>query len=360
MIIYTSGTTGRPKGVVHTQGSLGAQIAALVEAWGWTADDRILLVLPLHHVHGIINVRSARSPSAPCCDAPGGFDADAVWERLASGEITRVHGGADDLQPADRVVGGAPTRRPADAGPTARAALRLMVSGSAALPVPTLERWREITGHTLLERYGMTEIGMALSNPLDRRVPGYVGAPLPGVEVRLVDEPGGDVAGRHAGRARGARPAGVPRVLAAARGDHATAFRDGWFRTGDMAVLEPARTGCSAARGSTSSRPAATRCRRSRSRRCCARIRDRRLRGGRRRRRGVGRARVPRPSCCAAAGRRRVDELRAWGKERLAASKVPSRFVFVDDLPRNALGKVVKARGARAVLTRSVTDAPYG
>ena len=103
--------------------------------------------------------------------------------------------------------------------------LRLMVSGSDALMVDTLERWKEITGHVLLERYGMTEIGMALSNPLrGERVPGQVGTPLPGVEIRLVDLDIDDETGQHLhgeetpsgrpGRDPGARPQRLPGVLA--------------------------------------------------------------------------------------------------------------------------------------------------
>src|SRR5439155_23076330 len=119
--------------------------------------------------------------------------------------------------------------------------LRLMVSGSAALPVTVLEKWREISGHTLLERYGMPEIGMALSNPLHgERRPGHVGAPLPGVEARLVDERGTPV------------PPGTPGEIEIRgpnvfleywRRPEATrdAFRDGWFRTGDTAVAEDGR-----------------------------------------------------------------------------------------------------------------------
>ena len=114
-----------------------------------------------------------------------------------------------------------------------------MMSGSAALPVQTLERWREISGHTLLERYGMTEIGMALSNPLDgERRPGFVGSPLPGVEVRLVDEQGVEVPDWHA---RGSsRSAGRPCSTRYWRRPDETPrrFRDGWFRTGDVAVLD--------------------------------------------------------------------------------------------------------------------------
>ena len=102
-----------------------------------------------------------------------------------------------------------------------------MMSGSAALPRTTLERWREITGHTLLERYGMTELGMALSNPLHgERRPGFVGAPLPGVDVRLVD---GELE---------VRGPGVFLEYWRRPEETRDAFDDGWFRTGDVAVLE--------------------------------------------------------------------------------------------------------------------------
>src|SRR5678815_3011468 len=190
MIIYTSGTTGRPKGAVSTHQIIGAQIASLVEAWRWTPADHLLLVLPLHHVHGIINgLGSALAVRATCEIAPA-FDAEHVWGRLASGEVTvftavptiyhRLIASWDAAPPE--------VRRRRSEGVRG---LRLMMSGSAALPVKTLERWREISGHTLLERYGMTEIGMALSNPLHgERRPGTVGTPLPGVEVRLVEEDG--------------------------------------------------------------------------------------------------------------------------------------------------------------------------
>ncbi len=193
MIVYTSGTTGRPKGAVTTHAAIGAQIASLVSAWGWRPSDHLLLALPLHHVHAIINgLGSALAVRATCEICP--FEPEAVWARLASGDITVFTAvptiyhrliASWDAAPPD-------VRRARSMGV---GGLRLMMSGSAALPVQTLERWREISGHTLLERYGMTEIGMALSNPLegDRR-PGSVGMPLPSVEVRLVDENGAPVA----------------------------------------------------------------------------------------------------------------------------------------------------------------------
>ena len=205
MILYTSGTTSRPKGVVTTHGNIAAQITSLIEAWEWSGDDRIVLFLPLHHVHGIINVVSCALWSGAVCEMLPRFDAGTVWERIANGSLTlfmavptiyvKLIAAWDASSPEERAIlsGGA-------------ARLRLMVSGSAALPVSTLERWREITGHTLLERYGMTEIGMALSNPYrGKRVPGSVGTPLPGVDVRLVSDDGDAVARRHTGRHRSSR-----------------------------------------------------------------------------------------------------------------------------------------------------------
>ena len=88
MIIYTSGTTGRPKGAVSTHQNIGAQIAALVEAWRWTPADRLLLALPLHHVHGIINGLGSALAVRATCEILPAFDAERVWDRLASGEIT--------------------------------------------------------------------------------------------------------------------------------------------------------------------------------------------------------------------------------------------------------------------------------
>ena len=88
MIVYTSGTTGRPKGVVTTHANLQAQLNSLETAWGWTADDRILLVLPLHHIHGIVNVLTSALWSGACCEMHSRFEAEAVWSRIAAGGLT--------------------------------------------------------------------------------------------------------------------------------------------------------------------------------------------------------------------------------------------------------------------------------
>ena len=206
MIIYTSGTTGGPKGVLTTHANIRAQIESLVAAWEWRAEDRILLMLPLHHVHGIINVLGCALWSGAVCEMMPRFEAEDVWRRLVESPTTLLMAVptiyaklaaawecADESEQEERSMA---CRR-----------LRLMVSGSAALPVVLFDRWREISGHDLLERYGMTEIGMALSNPLQGpRVPGHVGGPLPGIEVRRVDSEGlpsasGDDPGDHRVRA---------------------------------------------------------------------------------------------------------------------------------------------------------------
>ena len=330
MIIYTSGTTGRPKGVVTTHANIGAQVSSLVEAWGWRPSDRLLLVLPLHHVHGVINGLCSALAVHATCEMPASFDASAVWDRLASGEVTVFtavptiyHRLLTAWEAADE-----PARRRWSDG--ARG-LRLMMSGSAALPVQTLERWREITGHTLLERYGMTEIGMALSNPLTgERRPGFVGQPLPGVEVRLVDGEL-EVRGPTVFKEYWQRP---EETLAA--------FHDGWFRTGDVAVEED---GSYRLLGRTSVDIIKTGGYKVSALEIEAVLRDH-----------------PAIAECAVVGvpdeewgekvsaavelrdhaALALADLQAWARERLAPYKLPRALKPVAALPRNAMGKVVK------------------
>ena len=346
MIVYTSGTTGRPKGVVSTHASLRAQITSLVEAWGWTADDRILLVLPLHHVHGIVNVLSCALWSGAACEILPRFDAGETWEVIESGRLTlfmavptvyrRLVAAYDEAAPDERARMEDGCRR-----------MRLMVSGSAALPVQTLERWREISGHTLLERYGMTEIGMALSNPLrGERRPGFVGLPLPTVRARLVDDEGREV---EPGTPGEIEIAGPSVFLEYWRRPEATAdaFRDGWFRTGDVAVVEDGyhrilgrrsvdiiKTGgykVSALEIEELLRthPAIAE---------CAVV-------------GVDDPDWGERVCVAVetvdGADLSLDELQPWARERLAPYKLPRSLRAVDSLPRNAMGKVMKPEVAK-------------
>ena len=248
MVLYTSGSTGRPKGVVTTHANIQAQVTTLVDAWGWTPEDRILNVLPLHHVHGIINAMTCAFWTGAVCELQPSFDPKRVWERLEGGGLTLFMAVPTTYKALIREweTAGVEQRTAMSRGASS---LRLMVSGSDALMVDTLEKWNEITGHVLLERYGMTEIGMALSNPLGgERVPGHVGMPLPGVEIRLVDLDIDDETGRHRhgkltekGRPGEVQVRGPSIFREYWRRPDATreAFSDDdWFCSGDVASLE--------------------------------------------------------------------------------------------------------------------------
>ena len=331
MILYTSGTTSRPKGVVTTHFNIAAQIESLVEAWEWSPDDRILLCLPLHHVHGIINVVGCALWSGATCEMLPRFDAAAVWDRIAGGGLTLFMAVPTVYSKLIAAWEAASPARRAELS-QACAKLRLMVSGSAALPVSTLERWKEISGHTLLERYGMTEIGMALSNPLHgRRVPGSVGTPLPGVDLRLEEAGGIEVRG--------------PAVFAEYwNKPDATreAFRDGWFMTGDTAVVE---NGVYRILGRTNIDILKTG-----GHKVSALEIEEVLRGHSAIAEcsivGVPDAewgeRVAAAVVLKDGHALDLQSLRSWARDLLAVHKLPSRLLVLEALPRNAMGKVMK------------------
>lgn len=238
MILYTSGTTSKPKGVVTTHANIQAQIESLVTAWEWSAADRIPLFLPLHHIHGIINVTCCALWSGATIEPFAKFDAATIFDRVRADAYTlfmavptiyvKLIQALEAASPADRA-----------AFVAGFAKMRLMVSGSAALPASVHEQWTALTGQKLLERYGMTEIGMALSNPLHgERRPGAVGVPLPGVDVRLKTEAGALVTREDEPGEIQVRGPGVFRAYWNRDAATAESFDDGWFRTGDMAVIE--------------------------------------------------------------------------------------------------------------------------
>jgi len=330
LIVYTSGTTGRPKGVVTTHSALSAQIQSLISAWEWTSNDRTLLVLPLHHVHGILNVVCCALWSGATLEMSTKFDAEATWNRLESGEIT-VFSAVPTIYHRLIAAWDAADADTQTARSHGSRGMRLMMSGSAALPRTVLDRWRQITGHTLLERYGMTEVGMALSNPLHgERRPGFVGQPLPGVSARLVDGElqlkGATVFSEYWGQPEGTRDA----------------FVDGWFRTGDAAVIEDGgfrllgRSSVDILKSGghkisaleieevLRAHPAIAEC-------VVVGVED--VEWGQR-------------VCCAAELRPGItlelDELKEWARARLAPYKIPKNLACVAQLPRNAMGKVIK------------------
>jgi len=373
MIVYTSGTTGAPKGVVTTHSQIQAQVTSLVSAWEWSPDDHILNALPLHHVHGIINGLTCALWVGATCEILPRFDAEQVRSRLSKADLT--------LFMAVPTIYMALIRAWHEASPQQQRAmsegssrLRLMVSGSAPLPVSTFEKWRAITGQVLLERYGMTEIGMALSNPLrGQRVPATVGSPLPGIEVQLVELDRDhllETGERRYGRVikpdkHGQAQARAPLVLEIqVRGP--SVFReywgkpeatkeaftaDGWFCTGDAGSVKDGKyciegrvtqdivisggenVSAIAVQNYLAEHPEIAEC-------AVVGVKD--LLWGE----ALSAAIVLRQGSSLLS----LDDqsfrqfIREWSKKRAADHKVPWNVVRCDELPRNAMGKVIKPR----------------
>ncbi|CAN5327737.1 acyl-CoA synthetase [soil metagenome] len=338
LMLYTSGTTGKPKGVVHTHFSLASQISCLVEAWEWSDTDSILHFLPLHHTHGIINKLFCALWSGAYCEMMEKFDAEKVSEKINSGNFSLLMGVptvyskllqfCENFNDEEKNIFKSSCMK-----------FRLMVSGSAALPVTVLEKWEKASGHILLERYGMTETGMVLSNPLyGERIPGFVGKPLPDMEVRIaeVDSNGmGElqVKGKNIFKEYWNKPEETKKSFTA----------DGWFKTGDMVVFE------------------------NENFRIAGRISTDIIKSGGYKISSLEIEAVflefPTIIECAVLGiedevygERIVlafvssnekeisnEELREWAKSRLAVYKIPVLIRSYVQLPRNAMGKVMKS-----------------
>ena len=227
MVMYTSGTTGPPKGVVISRRAIAADLDALAEAWQWTAEDTLVHGLPLFHVHGLVlgllgSLRVGNrfvhtgKPTPQAYAAAGGslyFGVPTVWSRVV-----------DDTESA-----------------TALASARLLVSGSAALPVPVFTRLTQLTGHAPVERYGATESLITVSTRAGgERRPGWVGLPLSGVQTRLRNDDGSPAP--HDGETIGSLQVTAPTMFDGYlhRPDAtAEAYEpDGWYRTGDAAVID--------------------------------------------------------------------------------------------------------------------------
>jgi len=339
LMIYTSGTTGRPKGVVMTHEQIDAQIRSLSEAWGWHSEDRILNVLPMHHVHGVINITCCALYNGAVLEMMPHFDPAHTAARMSSGALTlfmavptiyhKLIGYFEQLTAGQQ-----------NDWQKGMQQMRLMVSGSAALPVPVLERWQRISGHTLLERYGMTEIGMALSNPLNGiRRPGYVGYPLPLVRVMLADENGAEIHGHGQPGELYVSGSTVFKRYWNRPEETRRSFSGPWFRTGDIAERDSG--GCYKILGRSSSdiiktggykvsaleiehvllaHPSVQEC-----------------------------AVVALPSeewgeiiAAAVVGPSDPTPLQSWVADKLAPYKLPRKWLCTGPLPRNAMGKVLK------------------
>ncbi|MFP4136798.1 MAG: malonate--CoA ligase [Halomonas sp.] len=228
-ILYTSGTTGRSKGAMLTHRNLGSNAATLAEAWRFTEQDRLIHALPIFHTHGLFVACNVTLMAGSSMLFLPKFDADVIFEEL----------------PRGTVMMGVPTfytRLVADERltPEVTANMRLFVSGSAPLTAETHQAFEERTGHAILERYGMTETNMNISNPYDgERRAGTVGLPLPGVEIRITDRETGQVV--PAGEIGMLQVRGPNVFIGYWRMPEKTReelLEDGFFITGDLARID--------------------------------------------------------------------------------------------------------------------------
>ncbi|KAL3700693.1 hypothetical protein R1sor_018715 [Riccia sorocarpa] len=367
LIIYTSGTTGRPKGVVHTQGGLGAQVRMLSETWEYSADDRFLHCLPLHHVHGLINSLLAPLYTGATVDLLPKFSTSGVWQRWRD---SYPLGG----EPADSPITaftGVPTvyvrllqgyeamdAETQKASAYAAKQLRLMMCGSSALPLPVMEQWEAVTGHRLLERYGMTEFGMGLTNPVrGERRPSFVGQPFPGVEI-TIDDSDSDVKG--VGELCLKSPSMFREYWRQPKVTKESFTEDGFFRTGDTVTIED---GYVKILGRTSvdilkvggfklsaleieavllEHPAIAECAvlglpdKDYGELMCAVI--------------VPPEAKAKEAAATSEPVLTLKELHQWAKEKLAPYKLPQKLYIWESIPRNALGKVNKKELKKTLL----------
>jgi malonyl-CoA/methylmalonyl-CoA synthetase len=344
--MYTSGTTGKPKGVLLRHTHLEAQLSALARAWGMSATDALVHALPLHHIHGLAIAMLNALRVGGLVELHGAFDAKAVLAACARATVfmgvptmvARLVDELDAMPEAERAEASAHLR-----------AMRLCVSGSAALPVSLGNRWADYAGRYPLERFGMTELGVALTNPLHgERVPGSVGRPLEGVRVRVVDE-----AGREA--REGELLVGGPTIFEgyferpeANAESFVEVGGERFFKTGDTVALDDrdrvrilGRTSVDILK-SAGYKLSAIEIEEALRRH--PGVRDAAVVGlpdetyGQR----VAAAVMPKEGSSVT-----PEGLSAFLAEELAPYKLPRVWRIVDDVPRNALGKVVKPELAR-------------
>lgn len=369
LMIYTSGTTGKPKGVLLSHTNLHINILGMIDAWRWIGDDRIIHSLPLNHVHGVVNALLTPLYCGATVYMLPKFDAKVVFERFLerNEDYITLFMGVPTMYSLmikyyDETYGSA-SEDTKEAIKEQLQKMRLFVSGSAALPVPVLNKWREISGHTLLERYGMTEIGMALTNPYKgQRVPGAVGLPFKYVNF-MIGVYNAYVKGEYEVIVEGnQKEVTVTEGKEGQEGEllikglnvfsgywnapHKTTesfTSTGWFKTGDMAVYE---NGVVKMKGRLSvdiikyggykisaleiedvlqQNPDIQEC-------CVIGISD--ITWGQK----VVAIVALKPN-----GNTLTQEtLQEWARERLPKHKVPSVFKFVDQIPRNNMGKINK------------------
>lgn len=341
LILYTSGTTGLPKGVVTTHANIQAQITALTTSWEWNENDHVLNVLPLHHVHGIINMLSCALWSGACCEFLPKFNPKAIFDIFSKDEINvfmavptiyfKLITYFNELTQNQQLVISKHLLK-----------FRLMVSGSAALPVSVLEEWKEISGHILLERYGMTEMGMAISNPYNgTRKPGHIGQPLHGVSIRLADENNKTVAVGEQGEIQIKGPNVFKEYWGKPDATADTFTSDGWFKSGDIAIFDVdsyqilGRNSVDIIKSGgykISALEIEEVLRTHPNIKDCGVVGIPDLEWGE----------IIGASIILKSGELSAEDLTLWIQEKLPAYKTPRNYIFQEELPRNVMGKVTK------------------
>lgn len=340
MILYTSGTTSLPKGVLTTHANIESQFSTLVKAWRWSESDHTIGILPLHHVHGIINVLSCALWSGATIHFLHPFNAEGLFDLFQEGKINvfmavptiyyKLISTYQEFSKEKQVQLSATLEK-----------FRLMVSGSAALPISVMEQWHQISGHYLLERYGMTEIGMAISNPYEgERRAGHIGQALPGVEIRLVDESYNLVKEGEPGEIQVKGSGVFKEYWGKPEATVKTFTSDGWFKTGDIAQLDSEYykiLGRDSIDIIKSGGYKISALEIEEVIRTHPHIKDCAVVG------------IPNPEwgeLVVAALISDIDfnsnELNSWLRDRMPAYKIPRQFIQLEDLPRNAMGKVTK------------------
>ncbi|XP_056845320.1 malonate--CoA ligase isoform X4 [Raphanus sativus] len=360
LIVYTSGTTGKPKGVVHTHKSINSQVRMLTEAWEYTSADHFLHCLPLHHVHGLFNALFAPLYARSSVEFLPKFSVSGIWRRWRESyplndektdDAITVFTGVPTMY--SRLIQGYETmdQETKESSAFAVQKLRLMMSGSSALPRPVMNQWESITGHRLLERYGMTEFVMAISNPLrGARKAGTVGKPLPGVEAKIEqDENDTDGVGEICIKS----PSLFKEYWNLPQVTKESFTEDGYFKTGDAGRVD--EDGHYVILGRTSAdimkvggyklsaleiestlleHPTVAEC-------CVLGLPDKDY--------GEAVTAIIVAECGAKRKREEeskpvltLEELCGWAKDKLAPYKLPTRLLIWESLPRNAMGKVNK------------------